>query len=307
LPNVWTHILFGERVIEGAGLEDKVLDAKNFFQLGTQGPDPFFYHNFLPWKTKPVTAIGLKIHYEECGPFLIKMIRHGLQNKNDRKLKSYILGFITHHLLDRTTHPYINYRSGNEGNRHQKLEIIIDTLLMKKWKNIDTYKVPAYKEIDIGPNLYEPINQMLSELIKEFFPEEERNMPSNYVNQSYQQMIRALKVLHDPSGWKNKLLKERISPFSYQKLNDETDYLNEQGSKWLHPTNDKESSVESFLSLFHKAEIEGIQLLSLVNEYWTEGDLSVYEIVKEKIGNVSYDTGKDCTLALENKYFEPIL
>ncbi|MFZ3591105.1 zinc dependent phospholipase C family protein [Bacillus sp. DJP31] len=307
MPNVWTHILFGEKVAEQAGLRDIIEDVKPYFQLGTQGPDPFFYHNFWPWRAKPVTEIGLKIHYEQCGLFLMQMIDYGYKHKNHTKLTAYILGFVTHHLLDRNTHPYIIYRSGNEGNRHQKLEIIIDTVLMRRWRNVDTYKLPVYKEIYIGPTLYEPIEQMLSELIKETFPEEEKKMPESYVNHSYQHMIKALKVLHDPTGWKNKVLKERISSFSYQKKLEEKDYLNENSTKWLHPTNNQEHSAESFLTLFNKAEKEGVQILSLICDYWKTGNQEVYNLLKGKIGNLSYDTGKDCTLEIENVYFEPIV
>lgn len=306
MPNVWTHILFGEKVAKEAGLEKFASDHKTFYQLGTQGPDPFFYYNFFPWQSKPVAIIGSKIHYEECGPFLSKMIQHGLQNE-DPKLRAYILGFVTHHLLDRNTHPYINYRSGNEGNRHQRLEIIIDTLLMKKWKNIDTYKVQVHKEIHIGKALYAPIGRMLSSLIKEVFPTEARDMPADYVNLSYKHMVRALRILHDPYGWKNKLLKDQVSPFSYQKYVDEKDYLNERETKWLHPTNNQEESMESFLTLFKKAVTEGVQILSLIHEYWATSNPTLLSQIEEILGNISYDTGKNCSLGLENKYFEPIL
>ncbi|MBM6616834.1 zinc dependent phospholipase C family protein [Bacillus suaedaesalsae] len=306
MPNVWTHILFGEKVAKAAGLEVFARDYKPFYQLGTQGPDPFFYHNFFPWQSKPVGVIGSKIHYEKCGSFLSKMIQYGLLNK-DRKLQAYIAGFVTHHLLDRHTHPYINYRSGNEGNRHQRLEIIIDTLLMKRWKNIDTYKMQVHKEIYVGKTLYDPISHMLTELIEDTFPTEAREMPAGYVNQSYQHMVRALQILHDPYGWKNRLLKNKVSPFSYQKYVDEKDYLNEKETRWLHPTDEQEASVESFLTLFEKAEKEGYQILSLIKEYWTTGENQLLSQLEEKIGNISYDTGKDCSLGLENKYFEPIL
>lgn len=306
MPNIWTHILYGERVAKEAGLEDLIKENRNYFQLGAQGPDPFFYHNFFPGKRKPLTALGNKIHREQCGKFLTNMIRYGVKDK-DSKRHAYILGFITHHLLDRSTHPYINYRSGNEGNRHQKLEVIIDTLLMKRWKNVETYKEKVYKELYIGKSLYEPIKEMLTHLIDDTFPEDTHTFPSDYVNRSYQHMIRALKILHDQTGLKNKLLKELVAPFSYQKQVDDVDYLNEKETKWIHPTNDQEESTESFLTLFHKAEVEGIEILSLVDEYWKTGDDNLFALIEDKISDISYDTGKACSLGLENRYFEPIV
>ncbi|KAA0546121.1 zinc dependent phospholipase C family protein [Bacillus sp. BGMRC 2118] len=306
MPNVWTHILYGEKVAKAVGFEDFLRDFKPFYQLGTQGPDPFFYHNFFPWQSKPVGIIGNKLHYEKCGIFLSELIQYGYQH-NDPKLRAYIAGFVTHHLLDRNTHPYINYRSGNEGNRHQRLEIIIDTLLMKRWRKRETYKLQVHKELYVGRALYEPIRHMLTALIEKVFTSEARDMPADYVNKSYQHMMRALQILHDPYGWKNLLLKEHIAPFSYQKHVDDKDYLNETNTKWLHPTNDQEESEESFLTLFEKAEREGNLILSLLQEYWHTGEKQLLAQIEESIGNISYDTGKDCTLGLENKFFNPIL
>ncbi|MEX2103927.1 MAG: zinc dependent phospholipase C family protein [Bacilli bacterium] len=129
MPNVWTHIQFGRKVVDQIGFSTD-LDLKPFFQLGTQGPDPFFYHNFWPWKKdKSVSAIGSAIHYRSCGAFLMDMIDYGKCQPKNNKLRAYILGFMTHHILDRNAHPYIIYRSGNEGTKHTKLETIIDTLI----------------------------------------------------------------------------------------------------------------------------------------------------------------------------------
>ncbi len=52
------------------------------------------------------------------------------KNRDDQ-VRAFVFGFITHHILDRNTHPYIHYRAGYEGNDHQKLEVFIDTLMME--------------------------------------------------------------------------------------------------------------------------------------------------------------------------------
>ncbi|TLS36585.1 zinc dependent phospholipase C family protein [Pseudalkalibacillus caeni] len=306
MPNVWTHILFGEKIAKKAGY-DPAAGLEAYFRLGTQGPDPFFYHNFWPWKSTPVQEIGEKIHYTRCGQFLMEMIEYGKEHQHDTKLTAYTLGFITHHILDRNTHPYIIYRSGNEGNRHQKLEIIIDTLLMKKLRNIETWKTPVYEQIFVGKKLDHQIEQMLTSLVDRLFPGAHSRMPANYVQVSYQHMVKALKVLYDPSGWKNRILGNLISPFSYQKNFEEKDYLNEEKNTWLHPAVEKEENNASFYELMENAEDEGIEILELVLQYWKTNDTETRETLKEKIGNLSYDTGKDCTAGLENKHFEPIL
>lgn len=309
MPNVWTHIYFGETVAEKAGYLIPSEDVKPYFRLGTQGPDPFFYHRFWPWiKEKPVETIGRKIHTESCGPFLMEMIRYGGgAHPGNFYVQAYILGFVTHHILDRNTHPYIIHRSGNEDNKHQRLEVIIDTLLMEELRGIKTWKTPVYQQIDVGKPLYEPIKDMLETLIAKFFPKTVANMPKRYVEDSYRDMLKALKLLYDPFGWKNKYFANQVSAFSYQKVTDNKDFLNRRRTQWLHPANKNEIHHESFDDLLRKAEDEGIRILRAILDYWNNGQEQNCKGIEKELGNLAYDTGKDCTLPLENRYFAPIL
>ncbi|WP_070120371.1 zinc dependent phospholipase C family protein [Bacillus marinisedimentorum] len=303
MPNVWTHILFGNRTAEEGGFKPAGQE-KTAYQLGCQGPDPFFYHRFFPWQKDGAAVIGDRIHHKYCGSFLMDMIEDGM--KTDILTKAYIGGFVTHHILDRTAHPYINYRAGTEGNRHQKLEIIIDTLLMKRYRKIETYKTPVYKEIDLGPDLYPEIEELLAKLIEFYFPEEHSQLRSGYINDSYRDMIRALKVLYDPSGIKNRLLGKMIEPFSYQKDLPEGDFLNEKKKEWIHPAAEEETYTASFEELMEHAEEEASRILKVIQLYWL-GDQTLYPRLKELIGNISYDTGKSCEGSYENRIFDPIL
>ncbi len=306
MPNIWTHIIFGATMSEQVNYYISPT-LKPYLAYGSQGPDPYFYHNFWPWiKEKPVKEMGEKIHYECCGPYIMEMIEY-VKEQHNEQLKAYVFGFISHHILDRNTHPYIIYRSGNQANKHQKLEIIIDTLMLKEWYGIEAWKTPVYKEIELGKHLYPPIKEMLSYLNTKFFPETVKRMPTNYIEQSYTQMIKAWKVLYDPYGWKNIVLKERISPFSHHKYFATKDYLNRNKNVWAHPTDLDEKYQHSFDELFIKAEEEGKQILTHVTQYWESRDHATRELLKELIGNLSYDTGKECNLRISNQYYEPIL
>ncbi|HEX6923658.1 MAG TPA: zinc dependent phospholipase C family protein [Bacillales bacterium] len=308
MPNVWTHIYFGEDVADKSSYSVPSEDVKSYFRLGAQGPDPFFYHNFWPWKKeKKVAEIGGKIHRDSCGAFLMEMIRHGFRKSSDFYLQAYILGFLTHHILDRNAHPYIIYRSGNEDHKHQRLECIIDTLLMEELRGIKTWKTPVYEEIDIGRHLYPPIQDMLTVLIEKFYPETASTMPANYIDDAYQDMLKALKVLFDPLGWKNKAFKNQMSAFSYQKVIDDNDYLNREHQTWFHPADNSEKHNESFDDLLKNAEREGIRILTAVLDYWNNGQEHSCEGIEKELQNLAYDTGKDCTLSIENQYFDPIL
>ncbi len=303
LPNIWTHMIYGEQVAKKAGIS---FDAsyQNVFRFGCQGPDPFFYYNFWPWKKeKAPVRIGGMIHKQNCGTFLLKMLQYAKESQ-DKLLQAYVLGFVAHHLLDRNAHPYIIYKSGEEGNKHQLLENIIDTLILKKYHGLDTWKKPVYKEIEIGKLLPHSIRKMLTSLIKEIHQVEDENL-EQIISKSYQDMILALKVLFDPTGIKHKLLRKQIEPFSYSKHIPDKDYLNLQKTEWYHPADLNEKSNESFYEIFDRALNEGLPLFKEINQYF-HGQDNLASIEK-LLSNISYETGKDCSFELEHRYFDPII
>ncbi|HET7627225.1 MAG TPA: zinc dependent phospholipase C family protein [Bacillales bacterium] len=308
MPNVWTHILFGEKTLERIQYRLPSDDVLPFFRLGCQGPDLFFYHNFWPWaKDLGVSAIGENIHRNHCGPFLIDMIRGGFRNANDFYVQAYILGFLTHHLLDRNTHPYIIYRSGMDDHKHEKLEIIIDTLLMDETYGIKTWHIPVYQKINIGKSLYGPIEQLLKSLIRRYFPDDAAKLPETFAAESYRNMIQALKVLHDPIGWKNKWLKKFVHPYSYRPITEQKDYLNRKRRIWYHPADPNEKHSESFDDMLDHAYAEAERILEAVLDYWKNGLDEASEGLSNELGNYAYDTGKDCRDTVTCKYFDPMI
>src|SRR5690606_15168402 len=110
-------------------------------------------------------------------------------------------------------------------------------------------KVPVYQEIDVGKRIDPAIEKSLESLINRYFKNDLKELPSHYIQKSYRQMKMALKILFDPSGWKNKVASRLISPFSHQPIKEEKDYLNVGRNSWHHPaTNDVHN--ESFLQLY---------------------------------------------------------
>lgn len=306
MPNVWTHIHFAESVVEKADIPIAERE-KPVLAFGAQGPDPFFYDRFWPWtKKKNAVHIGRKIHHEQCGPFLMAMIDEARQ-KNERHVSIYTLGFLTHHLLDRKTHPFIHYHAGLKDYRHQKLEICIDTQWMKKNRGIETWNTPVYREIDMGRHLDPAICHLLEALIDRFFPEETAGLPPRYPERAYRDMKSALRVLYDPHGWKNRLLKERIAPFSYRPLEETVDYLNETRRPWCHPCDRHEIYHKSFADLFSEALDEAVTLLGLVRQFFKDGRKKTRAAIKSHLGNISYSTGKAVDQNAEILYTDPLL
>ncbi|MBO8156152.1 MAG: zinc dependent phospholipase C family protein [Bacillaceae bacterium] len=305
MPNSWTHILFSEEIMDAMDNKREYLDAYNHLKLGAQGPDPFFYHNFWPWKKDDrVNEIGSRIHTECCGPFLMDLIEAGKEKSTETK--AFILGFVTHHILDRHTHPYIHYRAGYEANKHQELEVIIDTLMMDRFRNFQTWKVPVYKEIDIGRNITKEIEQLLHHTIQTYFPENIEQISKNFIQESYRDMKLALKILFDPYRWKNTLLSSLISSFSHQPLKHNLDYLNEDRKTWHHPATN-EPKTESFLDLYERAKAEGLTIISAIIDYWHDPETRRIHSIESMIGNISYDTGEPLEKNLKNVYSSPIV
>ncbi len=314
MPNVWTHNLFGYEIVTELGhdviLRDRQL--KNIFQLGCQGPDPLFYHHFFPWqKDKPMYPIGSQIHRTACGPFLMDLLDEvkgrGLYNP----AVIYTLGFILHHILDRHLHPYIFYHSGFKIKDHLRFEIILDSLLVQKKLQIETWKTPVWKELYIGDTLPLGIAPALMKVTSNHFPKNIAHISEQHWHDSYRDMIKALRIFHDPYGVKRVLLAGSISTYVYKKRIPKLDFLNESHREWNCPTNQNDLHTSSVWDLWEIAKEDGLQVLREVISYIKSVNTLQEDVNREKvkkvIGNKSYETGKDCDLQLKITYVQSMM
>jgi hypothetical protein len=303
MPNIWTHMLFCEDMVDALSKPEYIPRHSYILNLGAQGPDPFFYYNFWPWiKDESIPNIGNLLHREKCGEFLMELIVSAKDSSSE--IQSYVFGFITHHILDRNAHPFVNYFAGYEGNNHSKFEIIIDTLMMERYKNLKTWKTPVYKEILIKNTQRNEIANFLYQAIRKYFPEVQESSPS-FVKKAFKDMKLALLILYDPHGWKNKLMKKVISAFSHQPITSHKDYLNLEHKMWYHPAT-KKPNTKSFIDLYEQARIEGTEIMRRVIDYWYNNG-TTKEDLEELIGDISYDTGLPLHLKLQNLYSDTIL
>ncbi|SEQ78596.1 zinc dependent phospholipase C family protein [Piscibacillus halophilus] len=304
MPNVWTHILFCDDVMEYVPVNSKIREHKHYFNLGAQGPDPFFYHDPWPWtKHSEVNDLGLLMHRNKCGVVLQDMIEGAKTGTNETK--AYTLAFITHHVLDRVTHPYIHYRAGYEDYNHQKLETIIDTLMMANFRDINTWENPVYEKLDIGLELNSYLAVMVEKILLDHFGDD-LSLYEGFFQKSYQDMKLVLRIVYDPHGWKSKLLSKIIPPISHRPINEVADYLNERHEIWHHSAT-QEPSTESFIDLYKQARDEAVTLVNAILQYWENPMDEARSTVINLLGNISYDTGRPLSEGHENKYAEPIV
>lgn len=73
MPALLTHYLCGDEMVRSVDIPEvaNVINSyRNLFNLGTQGPDVFFYHNAWPWaKGKSLAQIGSRLHVEKVRQF----------------------------------------------------------------------------------------------------------------------------------------------------------------------------------------------------------------------------------------------
>lgn len=305
MPNVWTHIIYGEELLHEAGLSHIVKDKplKQIFNLGCQGPDVLFYHNFWPWRNSTfATELGNIMHQQNCGPFVLKLINEVKNKSLTDPAFIYTVGFISHHILDRIMHPFVYYHSGHTPFMHQRYEIIMDTLIVKAKLGIDTWRTPAWKLLDYQKQLLEDISIIMHRAAKQFYPKKSENVQLRQWQESYKHMVQALRIFHDPYGIKTKLTFGRIEPYVYKRTNAPLDYLNEQHSVWNCPTSLADKYTDSIWDLWEKARNEGrnilLEFLRIIQNIQQSKPYDQNRL-KEMISNISYDTGKPCDSGLE--------
>ncbi len=114
MPSHFTHLIFAEESLAGA-LGDEATPILrthgNLLRFAAQGPD-IFYHN---QRTMPTgLRFGVALHKHGYGTMVGELVREALRLGMGpaTELGAYILGFATHAILDRHTHPYIIHFAG---------------------------------------------------------------------------------------------------------------------------------------------------------------------------------------------------
>lgn len=311
MPNIWTHDVYGDLLVRRDSarewLKDKAL--RQLFHLGCQGPDFLFYHRFLRGQGKTVpNKLGSLMHKQACGPVLMRMADTIVKKQlaADDPLAVYVAGFMLHHVLDRNMHPYVFCKSGFIKWNHQRFEVILDTIVVKKLLGLDTWANPVWKQIDIGPNLPVSVVELLADVTCEHYPDTAKLMRKQDWQRAYRDMIRAQKLFHDPSGIKRALTFGRIDPFVYKRNDPERDYLNEARASWRHPALENERSTASFWDLWEQALTDGQQVWDALFRYWADSSDTMRRALAAAVGNRSYEHGLDVDTNLDIRYEQPI-
>lgn len=312
MPNVWTHFLYGEKLLASA-LPDFVPQPDSaearLFRFGCQGPDFLFYHRFLPWQSgKNMPKLGNAMHQRNCGPVLLDMIRTVHGRKPGDAMALYVLGFVTHHVLDRNMHPYVFYRSGFKKWNHQRFEVLMDTHVVKALLGLDTWRTPVWPRIDAGPRLPEEIPALFTKLTAAYYPEWNHLQYEDWQT-AYGDMIRAQRLFHDPSGIKRILTFGQITPLVYGREIPPIDVMNEARAEWRHPSMEQEAFTDSVWDMWEAAMRDGAEVLAAIDAYWHThpDDPEAWSRLTSAVDNRSYETGRACDSGLSIRFADPII
>ncbi len=328
MPDVLTHILCGHDVIKSLdkNTQKTILEKEKLFNLGCQGPDMFFYNDFIPtMKGKRGPKFGKMMHREKTGDFLIESIKYIKEkttaSSDFNSLITYVSGLICHFGLDRKAHPYIYYFSGKHesdkpetrkyGGYHKRLELIIDTILLKERNNLESFRHRAHEEIDVGPFLPKSIVEYyVYTLSKTYAPKE----IINFINDSYKDMRAVLKLAYDPSGVKkglvkiiDKIVKDDIeySTLIYpREIDYRYDFMNVKRNPWNHPCDKSEKYIDSFYDIYDMAVKDSLNMIKSAINY-LENKISL-EDLRRVFPNISYLTGKEAKTPCQILYYKPI-
>lgn len=318
MPGLITHYIHGEAVLNELPKElgETLKQCREQFNIGTQGPDLFFY--YLPSLfRKRIRGIGTTMHKGDFSKFLKGMLSGIKKAKNPDPLKSYLYGYLTHYALDTAAHPYIYYKTGSrkEGEikslkysvYHRSFETAIDVLMIK----LATGKKPSEHKLNKMIRLKKEKRKELSYLLaKNIFCAYNLPISSKQVSRAFSYMSKITWLLESKKGRRKRIMqfvegltvKDKIftSLMHYGAVEEGIDYLNEKRGAWGLPWNDDQKSETTFVEMFTESATEAAKMIESCEAYFAgKTDLMT---VLETIKNLSFSTGLHYEENVEFKY-----
>jgi len=306
MPGFLTHYIAGQTVLNSAGpkISKKIQKFDRLYNLGTQGPDIFFY--YLPGIVRKSSRnIGGEMHKNNLGLFISHMAYIAKKNTgaNCDCIFSYTAGIIMHYLVDVHAHPYVYASVYKEGARdiknsadHRHFETSIDTALLKHLSGEKPARYKQWELINAENEHMATASKAMSHAIRQVYG---RVVKSRHIYRAMRHMIGLTRLLRSKSGrrkqWtatvENLTVGENIfsSLVHTPDLDKDIDFLNVKHKTWAPPWDATATSSDSFVDRFMAATDEGLVLINALYDY-VYGELSVQEF-GHKLGNRSLQTG----------------
>ena len=122
MPATYAHWRFGAECIEmmPKDLQKLVHEHRDIYNLGVHGPDIFFYN--LP--DKQLVSFGYNMHNIPFIAFIefSRRIYNSIKFNDKDEMFVYLLGFLSHYVLDTTCHSYIERKTEVSKISHARVE-----------------------------------------------------------------------------------------------------------------------------------------------------------------------------------------
>lgn len=274
MPSLLTHNFFALDILDSIGEGSCIKNYPSCFSLGAQGPDPLFFSCLLFNKSFSIKAIkgryGSKLHKLD-GTQLFKEMFNQYNKIEDSQHKevflAFIMGQLTHYVLDSTCHPYVYYFTGFDKNSklsgklhysHAHFEARIDSSLANfKNKKELTYK-PS-KVLQINDDLLKIINDNFNAVIEKVL---DVKVNKNYYSSGVKNMIKIYNFVNCGKGGFGKFLGKNVLGQLYIPRSQDKTCLNEQHFEWKIPYSGV-TCKDSFLELYKKAFTKYISCFNL--------------------------------------------
>lgn len=151
MSNAYSHISLAEKCRrDSKGMLRKIIDAdKELFLLGSLGPDIYFYYRSLIDST--MHRYGSQAHRISFSDYLFGFRNNLGKSGNKNGETAYLLGFLSHFLLDNNVHGYVEAKLLASGVSHSRIETEFDSYLLRK-DGIDPTRHNSWKEISASEN-----------------------------------------------------------------------------------------------------------------------------------------------------------
>lgn len=132
MASTYAHYKFAHNVYDRLPPEIKQLVKRNLqlYDIGLHGPDVLFYYK--PLLIRGISKIGYDLHKQPARAFFNEAREVIRKSGCDERYTAYILGFITHFVLDTAVHSYIVKCSKCMTARHIEIEVEYDRELLTR-------------------------------------------------------------------------------------------------------------------------------------------------------------------------------
>ena len=314
MPSHVTHLLFAEDSCTGT-LQDLAEPPQlAYLALGAQGPD-MFYHN---QRRKPSgLTYGSLMHRHGYGTVVSHMASWAWSR--DLALQSWagawVVGFATHAILDRYTHPYINYFSGwvQPGDPHTEqfrsmhpfMERLIDVAMLQSARNMHP---PA-----------DWVDMMASSLAASYQVAAGDDDIRDRLNSAYLDArgYYGFTNVVDERYLEEGLWREQRGEIGARWLSivhplavpDSVDVMNESHLRWTHPCDDKETFTDSFRDRYNLGVERSTAVVTSIADAWNDASQPVDRRrarIEAAVGNWNLSDGRDTERPCKKHHAGPL-